>query len=113
MQPLQLFGLSDYWWFYGSFVGFVLVLLALDLGVFNRKAKTMSIAAAATALVSRAYGANNTPEYHRATRQALSLSIFGGFSLAGVCWLIAPIVASRLLPHGQAGGWHAKRNYCL
>lgn len=47
MQPLQLFGLSDYWWFYGSFVGFVLVLLALDLGVFNRKAKTMSIASAA------------------------------------------------------------------
>jgi tellurite resistance protein TerC len=46
MQPVQLFGLSEYWWFYGSFVGLVLVLLALDLGVFNRKAKEMSIASA-------------------------------------------------------------------
>ncbi|MBL9119284.1 MAG: TerC/Alx family metal homeostasis membrane protein [Phycisphaerae bacterium] len=31
---------------YGSFIGLVLVLLALDLGVFNRKAKEMSIASA-------------------------------------------------------------------
>lgn len=47
MQPIQLFGLSEYWWFYGAFLGLVLVLLALDLGVFNRKAKELSIASAA------------------------------------------------------------------
>ncbi len=91
----------------GSFVGHLDSASLVAYGgmmpvLFLMFSFAMSIAAAATALVSRAYGANNTPEYHRATRQALSLSIFGGFSLAGVCWLIAPIVASRLLPHGQA-----------
>lgn len=44
--PTQLFPLGNYWWLYGSFVGLVLVLLALDLGVFNRKAKELSIASA-------------------------------------------------------------------
>ena len=44
--PTQLFPISQYWWLYGSFVGLILVLLALDLGVFNRKAKEMSIASA-------------------------------------------------------------------
>ncbi|HEX5885740.1 MAG TPA: TerC/Alx family metal homeostasis membrane protein, partial [Pyrinomonadaceae bacterium] len=33
-----LFPFSEYWWFYLSFVGLVLVFLALDLGVFHRKA---------------------------------------------------------------------------
>ncbi len=34
----MLFPLADYWWFYGIFLVFVLFMLALDLGVFNRKA---------------------------------------------------------------------------
>lgn len=33
-----LFPFADYWWFYGAFVLFVLGVLALDLGVFHRKA---------------------------------------------------------------------------
>lgn len=33
-----LFPFADYWWFYAAFTGFVLVLLALDLGVFHRQA---------------------------------------------------------------------------
>jgi tellurite resistance protein TerC len=33
-----LFPLADYWWLYVAFTGVVLVLLALDLGVFHRKA---------------------------------------------------------------------------
>ena len=33
-----LFPFAQYWWFYAGFVGFVLVLLALDLGVFHRQA---------------------------------------------------------------------------
>ena len=28
----------EYWWFYGLFTSFVLLMLALDLGVFHRKA---------------------------------------------------------------------------
>jgi tellurite resistance protein TerC len=37
----QLFPFADYWWLYGVFVVGVLVLLALDLGVFRREAREM------------------------------------------------------------------------
>ncbi len=33
-----LFPFADYWWFYLGFTFFVLVVLALDLGVFHKKA---------------------------------------------------------------------------
>ena len=33
-----LFPLVDYWWFYAGFTAFVLLLLAVDLGVFHRDA---------------------------------------------------------------------------
>ena len=35
---MNLFPFADYWWFYCGFTVFVLVVLALDLGVFHRKA---------------------------------------------------------------------------
>lgn len=35
---MVLFPFSEYWWFYLSFVVFVLFVLALDLGVFHKKA---------------------------------------------------------------------------
>lgn len=38
----DLFPLADYWWFYLAFTGFVLVMLALDLGLFHRKAHIVS-----------------------------------------------------------------------
>ncbi len=44
----ELFPFADYWWFYLSFTGFVLLLLALDLGVFHRKAHAVSFREAAT-----------------------------------------------------------------
>ena len=37
-----LFPFAEYWWFYLSFVGLVLLLLSLDLGVFHRKAHAVS-----------------------------------------------------------------------
>ncbi len=37
-----LFPFYDYWWFYVGFVAFVLVVLALDLGVFHKKAHEVS-----------------------------------------------------------------------
>jgi tellurite resistance protein TerC len=37
-----LFPFVDYWWFYAGFTGFVLALLALDLGVFHKKAHEVS-----------------------------------------------------------------------
>jgi tellurite resistance protein TerC len=43
----MLFPLADYWWFYLGFTLFVLMMLALDLGVFHRKSHTVSIREAA------------------------------------------------------------------
>ncbi len=37
-----LFPFSDYWWFYVGFTLFILVVLALDLGVFHKKAHEVS-----------------------------------------------------------------------
>lgn len=37
-----LFPFAEYWWFYAAFLVFVLSMLALDLGVFNRKAHVVS-----------------------------------------------------------------------
>lgn len=48
MSGPLLFPFHDYWWFYGGFVIFVLVMLALDLGVFHRKAHTVGFREAAT-----------------------------------------------------------------
>ncbi len=39
---VDLFPMADYWWFYLGFTLFVLLMLALDLGVFHRKAHVVS-----------------------------------------------------------------------
>ncbi len=39
---MTLFPFAEYWWFYGAFLIFVLIMLALDLGVFNRKAHAVT-----------------------------------------------------------------------
>jgi len=44
---VSLFPFSEYWWFYLAFTGFVLLLLAVDLGVFHRKAHVVSFREAA------------------------------------------------------------------
>jgi tellurite resistance protein TerC len=46
--PVSLFPFAEYWWFYVGFTAFVCVLLALDLGVFHRKAHEVSFKEAAT-----------------------------------------------------------------
>jgi tellurite resistance protein TerC len=48
MNDILLFPFLDYWWLYASFIGFVLLLLALDLGVFHRDAHEVSFREAAT-----------------------------------------------------------------
>ncbi|CAN5574678.1 TerC family protein [soil metagenome] len=44
---MTLFPFADYWWFYGGFLIFVFLMLALDLGVFNRKSHIVSFKQAA------------------------------------------------------------------
>lgn len=43
MDHVYLFPFAEYWWLYLSFIAFVLVVLALDLGVFHREAHEVSI----------------------------------------------------------------------
>jgi tellurite resistance protein TerC len=45
---VELFPFLEYWWFYLSFLGLVFLLLALDLGVFHRKAHAVGFREAAT-----------------------------------------------------------------
>ena len=42
MENSLLFPFYEYWWLYAGFTGFVLLLLALDLGVFHRTAHVVS-----------------------------------------------------------------------
>ncbi|HEX6737481.1 MAG TPA: hypothetical protein VF310_04310, partial [Vicinamibacteria bacterium] len=46
-DPVSLFPFAEYWWFYGGFTLFVLLLLALDLGIFHRTAHEISFKEAA------------------------------------------------------------------
>ncbi len=45
---VELFPFSEYWWFYLAFVGLVVLLLAIDLGIFHRKAHAVGFREAAT-----------------------------------------------------------------
>lgn len=47
-MTVDLFPWQHYWWFYAAFTAFVLLLLALDLGVFHRDAHEVSFREAAT-----------------------------------------------------------------
>jgi tellurite resistance protein TerC len=47
MDSALLFPFAGYWWLYAGFTGFVLALLALDLGVFHRRAHVVSFREAA------------------------------------------------------------------
>lgn len=58
----------------------------------------MSLGTAATALVSRAFGAKNSAEYKKAGRQSLSLAIVGGFLFTVICLATAGPAAGMLLP---------------
>jgi tellurite resistance protein TerC len=46
-MDVLLFPLAEYWWFYLAFTAFVLVLLAIDLGIFHRQAHVVSMKEAA------------------------------------------------------------------
>lgn len=48
MPAVSLFPFADYWWFYAAFTLFVLGMLALDLGVFHRRAHEVSTREALT-----------------------------------------------------------------
>ncbi len=43
MDMPHFFPWSEYWWVYFAFVGFVIAMLVLDLGVFHKKSHTVSM----------------------------------------------------------------------
>ena len=45
---MTLFPFAEYWWFYAAFLGFVGLMLALDLGVFHKKEHDVSFKEATT-----------------------------------------------------------------
>jgi tellurite resistance protein TerC len=47
-MDISLFPFAEYWWFYVGFTGFVLLMLAIDLGIFHRHAHAVSFREAAT-----------------------------------------------------------------
>jgi len=48
LTEVLLFPFSEYWWLYAVFTAFVLLLLALDLGVFHREAHEVTFREATT-----------------------------------------------------------------
>ena len=38
-----MFPIAEYWWLYGGFTVFVLLMLAIDLGVFHRRAHEVTV----------------------------------------------------------------------
>lgn len=63
---------------------------------------SMTLATSATALVSRAYGAERHDEVRLASHKCLSVSILAGFVLALLTFLTAPFAARALLPPHDA-----------
>jgi tellurite resistance protein TerC len=45
---MTLFPFAEYWWFYAAFTLFVLIMLAVDLGVFHRRSHAVSFKEAVT-----------------------------------------------------------------
>ncbi|PYX85353.1 MAG: hypothetical protein DMG70_03855 [Acidobacteria bacterium] len=48
MTGVSLFPFAEYWWFYEAFTLFILGTLALDLGIFHRRAHKISAREAIT-----------------------------------------------------------------
>ncbi len=58
----------------------------------------MALATGATALVSRAFGAEERAEYRMASRQALGLAVMAGFIVAVAAFVVGPLAARWILP---------------
>ncbi len=91
---VELFPFADYWWFYLGFTGFVLFLLALDLGVFHRQAHEVSFREAATwsvVWVALALGFNFLLYQYALWKfpQDPRLMAIPGFDPSGAAWRVS------------------------
>jgi tellurite resistance protein TerC len=91
---VALFPFAEYWWFYVSFAGFVLLLLALDLGVFHRQAHEVSFREAAiwsVVWVTLALGFNFLLYQYVLWKfpQDSRLLAISGFDPSGAAWRVS------------------------
>ncbi|HEY9281928.1 MAG TPA: TerC family protein [Pyrinomonadaceae bacterium] len=91
---VELFPFADYWWFYLGFTGFVLLLLALDLGVFHRQAHEVSFREAAAwsvVWVALALGFNFLLYQYALWKfpQDPRLTAIPGFDPSGAAWRVS------------------------
>lgn len=89
-----LFPLSDYWWLYLAFTGFVLSMLALDLGVFHREAREVRFREAAawcSVWVSLALLFNVALYFYARWKfpRDPRLAALPGFDAAALAWRVA------------------------
>jgi tellurite resistance protein TerC len=89
-----LFPLAEYWWFYAAFTVFVLGMLALDLGVFQRKEHAVSFKEAAVwsgVWVSLALVFNTLFYYYAAWKfpQDERLMSIPGFDPSNAAWNVS------------------------
>jgi len=88
-----LFPFADYWWLYAVFIGGVLILLALDLGVFRREAREMHFKEAVvwcSIWVSLALAFNTALYFYSAWRfpQVARLTAIPGFDPQAAAWQV-------------------------
>jgi tellurite resistance protein TerC len=91
---VELFPFAEYWWFYCGFTGFVLLLLALDLGVFHRQAHEVSFREAAiwsAIWVALALGFNGLLYQYALWKfpQDPRLLAISGFDPSGAAWRVS------------------------
>lgn len=81
--------------------------------IFLMISLAMTLATSATALVSRAFGAENPIEYRAACSQSLRVSLIAGVGLGALGALTAPHVASLLLPASEPRAIAAMTSYII
>ncbi len=85
---MNLFPFAEYWWFYGGFLLFVIAMLAIDLGIFNRKSHVVSFKEATIwsvvwVVLASIFGAGfyyyALSKFGAQTAQTLALEYFTGY----------------------------------
>lgn len=71
----------------------------------------VAIATGATAIVSRAFGAQNPAEYRRAAKESLRVAIVGGFIIGLLTSVASGLVASLVLPPNDHEAHHQMIRY--
>ena len=73
----------------------------------------VAVATGATALVSRAFGADNPTEYRLASRQSIRVAIIGGFLMAAITAWSATSVSHIVLPADDPGAIHLMTRFVM